>query len=115
MFSMASPLPLGKPALTIATVQETVGRYFGVSPEDLRSATRTAQIAWARQVAIHLIRQLTDRGTPEIGSAFGGRNHATVLHACKRVADRLVADPQAASDVNKLTELLSGNGADRTC
>ena len=55
---------------------------------ELISAIRTARIAWPRQVAIHLARELTHASLPAIGAAFGGRNHATVLHACKRVSER---------------------------
>ena len=57
--------------------------------QELVSAGRTARIAWPRQVAIHLARDLTDASLSAIGEAFGGRNHATVLHACKRVAERI--------------------------
>ena len=57
-----------------------------------RAAAR--RVAWARQVAMYLSRELTDATLPAIGRAFGGRNHTTVMHACRRTAERIAADPR---------------------
>jgi chromosomal replication initiator protein len=91
---------------SIATIQATVGAHFDLSVPELTSASRTARIAWPRQVAIHLARELTDASLIEIGEAFGGRNHATVLHACRRVAERINHDQQANNDVEEIAKAL---------
>ena len=60
----------------------------------MTSASRASHVAWPRQVAIHLALDPTCESLPRIGHAFGGRNHATVMHACKRVSERLKSDQQ---------------------
>jgi chromosomal replication initiator protein len=99
--------------ITIDAIQQTVGAHYDVSVDELTSAGRTARVAWPRQVAIHFARNLTDTSLEDIGAAFGGRNHATVLHACKRVSDRLVEDHDAASDVHNLEAVLRAGQGDR--
>ncbi len=101
--------------LSVGDVQAAVASYYELSVSELISSSRTARITWPRQVAIHLTRELTDASLHTIGQAFGGRSHATVLHACKRVSDRVAHDCQAASDVMELAEILSGKLADRSC
>jgi chromosomal replication initiator protein len=76
-------------------IQDVTAAAFGLQREELLSTCRTAHVAWARQVAMFLVREHTDATLPAVGRAFGGRNHTTVLHACRRVADRLAADPEA--------------------
>jgi chromosomal replication initiator protein len=97
---------------TIDAIKQAVGAHYDVSVAELVSARRTARVAWARQVAIHFARNLTETSLEEIGKAFG-RNHATVLHACKRVSDRLVNDPDAAADVHKLRAVVLAGQGDR--
>jgi chromosomal replication initiator protein len=96
----------GTDKLTIDMIQQAVAAHYGLSTAELVSAGRAARIAWPRQVAIHLTRTLTEASLETIGQAYGGRNHATVLHACKRVADRLVDDRDAGSDVHELEAVL---------
>jgi chromosomal replication initiator protein len=98
---------------TIEEIQAAVADHFDVSTAELVSASRTARIAWPRQIAIHLARELTGSSLHTIGAAFGGRNHATVLHACKRVSDRLADDPDLASDINTFSQRLRQRNADR--
>ena len=62
---------------------------------------------WPRQLAMYLARELTGQTLPAIGRAFGGRDHTTVLHACRRTAERMAADPDAQRTVRDLTERLS--------
>jgi chromosomal replication initiator protein len=100
-------------APSIPAIQETVATYYAVTTAELRSATRAARVSWPRQVAIHLARELTSTPLQAIGDAFGGRNHATVLHACKRVAERLKDDPQAVENIEELRNLISSGHADR--
>ena len=98
---------------TIAQVQAAVAAHFELTVEQLTSSSRVGAVNWPRQVAIHLARDLTGQSLPAIGRAFGGRNHATVLHACKRVSERLKRDRQAVHNVDELRRTLSGDHADR--
>ena len=93
-------------AATVTEIQERTAEAFGVSVEALVSASRAGNLAWPRQVAMYLARELTDQTLPAIGRAFGGRNHTTVLHAYKRTAERIAGDPDAFDVVRRLTELL---------
>ena len=92
---------------TVREIQQETCDAFGVSLEQLLSSNRTAPIAWPRQVAMYLARELTDQTLPAIGRAFGGRNHTTVMHACRRTAERIAADPDAYETVRRLTERLA--------
>jgi chromosomal replication initiator protein len=100
---------------SIASIQATVSAHFDLSVAELISASRTARIAWPRQLAIHLARELTDASLIDIGEAFGGRNHATVLHACRRVAERINNDQQANNDVEEIAKALRSKQGDRDC
>jgi chromosomal replication initiator protein len=100
---------------SIAQIQAQVASHYALAVSDLLSANRAARIAWPRQVAIYLTRELTNEPLHAIGEAFGGRNHATVLHACKRVSDRLVGDHDAGADLNDLKATLVDNQDDRGC
>jgi chromosomal replication initiator protein len=98
---------------TIGEIQSLVAAHYQLSVDQLKSASRTSRISWPRQVAIHLARDLTDASLPEIGRAFGGRNHATVVHACKRVSARLKDDPEAVDEITGLARRAAGDHADR--
>jgi len=102
---------------SLEEIQTAICERLGVSPEALTSADRTARVAWARQVAMYLSRELTDATLPAIGRAFGGRNHTTVLHACRRTTERIAQDAEAHELVRSLTAALqqpaAGAGADR--
>ncbi len=111
------PLARRNPAQppTIAEIQMTVADRFGLTVEQLVSSSRTARVNWPRQLAIQLARDLTSESLLAIGREFGGRNHATVLHACKRVSDRLKTDQQAVDDLARLRRQLSTDPDDRSC
>jgi chromosomal replication initiator protein len=98
---------------TIEAIQQAVSAYYSVTIEELLSPTRAARVAWPRQVAMHLARQLTGTSLKGIGHAFGGRNHATILHACKRVDKRLGDDLDASRSVDELHEALMSPQLDR--
>ncbi len=102
-------------SLSIASVQAVVAAHYGLSVDELISPSRAVRVAWPRQLAIHLARELTGAPLTTIGQAFGGRNHATVLHACRRVIARVSSDQQAAVDVDELARELRRTGGDRTC
>jgi chromosomal replication initiator protein len=107
--------PAGGGKLAIAQIQSAVASYFEISVAELISPSRATRLAWPRQVAIHLARELTDASLQTLGQSFGGRNHATVLHACKRVSDRLAQDQQAAADIHEIARTLAHEQGDRTC
>lgn len=100
-------------ACTVEEIQRATCERLGVSPDALRSPDRTARVAWARQVAMYLARELTGATLPAIGRAFGGRNHTTVLHACRRATERIAADAEAYELVRSLTADLQDADADR--
>jgi chromosomal replication initiator protein len=96
---------------SLREIQEQVCAAFDVSLDQLLSTSRVASVAWPRQVAMYLSRELTDATLPAIGRAFGGRNHTTVLYAHRRTAERIASDPEAYEAVRRLTlELRGGRG-----
>jgi chromosomal replication initiator protein len=95
-------------AITVAEIQERTAEAFGISVDALLSSSRATAVAWPRQIAMYLARDLTSQSLPAIGHAFGGRNHTTVLHACKRTAQRIADEPDAFEVVRRLTEALVG-------
>jgi chromosomal replication initiator protein len=92
--------------LTVEAIQEITAAAFGLSLEELLSSSRATRLAWPRQVAMYLAREHTGETLPAIGARFAGRNHTTVLHACRRTAERIAADPEAFDFVRRLTEQL---------
>jgi chromosomal replication initiator protein len=102
-------------APSIGEIQKIVAGHFNISVAQLTSASRASHVAWPRQVAIHLARDLTGESLPRIGQAFGGRNHATVMHACKRVSERLKSDQQVVDEIANLSARVSEGKADREC
>jgi chromosomal replication initiator protein len=94
---------------TLREIQQETCEAFGVSIDAMLSPSRAAPVTWPRQVAMYLARELTDQTLPAIGRAFGGRNHSTVLHACRRTAERIAEDPEAYEAVRRLTERLGHN------
>jgi chromosomal replication initiator protein len=101
-------------AITLDSIQQLVAAHFELSMTELVSSSRSARIAWPRQLAIHIARELTDASLAAIGEAFH-RNHATVLHACKRVSARVAEDQQASLELRELTTSISRQQPDRTC
>jgi chromosomal replication initiator protein len=109
------PRPPAKALSTsVDQIQQTVASYYGLALEQLTSASRAASVTWPRQVAIHLARSFTGASLHAIGDAFGGRNHATVLHACKRVTERMDLDQQAVHEIEELTNIIGRGRADRS-
>jgi chromosomal replication initiator protein len=87
-------------------IQAAVAAHYGISRPELLSPSRAARIAWPRQVAMYLARELTGQSLPAIGRDFGGRDHTTVMHACKRAATRIDSDRDARAAVDKLRRTL---------
>ncbi len=97
------------PLRSIADIQTLTCEHFGISHEELLSSTRTARIAWPRQVAMYLARELTGASLPAIGRDFGGRDHTTVLHACRRTSSRIADDESSRQAVENLRQLLDSH------
>lgn len=93
-------------AVTIDWIQKVVAEHFDIRLADMTSHRRPANIAMPRQIAMHLARELTKASLKEIGEAFGGRDHGTVIHACKAVAKKTAADEDLRRALNGLTEKL---------
>jgi len=94
-------------AISIANIQKTVARHYGLSVDALLSRSRTQTLARARQVAMALAKELTEDSLPAIGKAFGNRNHTTVLHACKHVQQLMQHDGSLHHDWDHLIRQLS--------
>jgi chromosomal replication initiator protein len=92
--------------LNVPTIQEVVAREWGVTPEGLRSKTRTKTLTTPRQIAMYLMRELLGLQLVEIGAAFGGRDHSTVIHSLERVAEMLADEPTVAERVARLRTML---------
>ena len=94
-------------AISIPNIQKTVADYYGLQVKDLLSKRRTRSLARPRQVAMALAKELTEHSLPEIGDAFAGRDHTTVLHACRQIRTLMEADGKLREDWDKLIRKLS--------
>jgi chromosomal replication initiator protein len=93
--------------ITMDNIQKTVAEYYKVRVADLLSKRRTRSIARPRQVAMALAKELTNHSLPEIGDAFGGRDHTTVIHACRKVAELKASDTRIQEDYANLERILT--------
>jgi chromosomal replication initiator protein len=101
-------LALQEKLVTIENIQKTVAEYYKIRIADLLSKRRSRSIARPRQVAMALAKELTNHSLPEIGDAFGGRDHTTVLHACRRVKELRETDRRVGEDYLNLLRTLAG-------
>jgi len=96
--------------ITIDTIQRIVSDYFNLTPNDLRGKKRTKAIAFPRQIAMYITRELTEYSTTEVGLEFGGRDHTTVMHACQRVDSKMQADPSLEPYIRNLIQKIKETG-----
>ena len=96
----------GRSVVSIDTIQKRVAEHFDIRLADMTSKRRPENIAFPRQIAMYLSRQLTESSLNTIGEAFGGRDHGTVLHACRLVKDRMQVDSQVRQVVSYLEKQL---------
>lgn len=96
----------GRHAITIEIIQKRVAEHYDIRLADMTSRRRPENIAFPRQVAMYLARQLTESSLNTIGEAFGGRDHGTVLHACRLVRGRMEVDPSVRQVVSYLEKQL---------
>ena len=100
-------LALQDKLVTVENIQKTVAGYFKIRVSDLLSKRRSRSIARPRQIAMALAKELTTHSLPEIGDAFGGRDHTTVLHACRRIKALRETETRVAEDYNNLLRTLT--------
>jgi len=96
----------GRYAVNIEVIQRKVAEHFDIRLADMTSKRRPENIAFPRQIAMFLARQMTDTSLSAIGEAFGGRDHGTVLHACRLVKDRMEVDANVRQVVSYLEKQL---------
>ncbi len=95
--------------ITIDIIQESVARFFNLSPTDFKAKKRTRAVAFPRQIAMYLSRQLTDFSLPKIGDEFGGRDHTTVMHAHDKITQALSNDPLLEKKVNEIIQRIQSD------
>ncbi|WP_250656061.1 chromosomal replication initiator protein DnaA [Alkalimarinus coralli] len=100
-------LALHEKQVSIDNIQRTVAEYYKIKVADLLSKRRTRSITRPRQVAMALSKELTNHSLPEIGDAFGGRDHTTVLHACKKIVELQETDPSIREDYQNFLRTLT--------
>ena len=101
-------LALQDKLVTIENIQKTVAEYFKIRIADLLSKSRRRSVTRPRQIAMSLTKELTTHSLPEIGDAFGGRDHTTVMHACRKIADLRESENRIAEDYQNLFRTLTG-------
>ena len=95
--------------ITGELILKKVAEYYKIRVEDFTSKKRTKQIAYPRQIAMYLCREMTNLSLPKIGELFGGRDHSTVIHACEKIADELRTDHTLQVTVSKIKSSLTAN------
>ncbi|WP_284709386.1 chromosomal replication initiator protein DnaA [Marinobacter sediminum] len=105
--SLKDLLALHEKQVSIDNIQRTVAEYYKIKVADLLSKRRTRTVTRPRQVAMSLSKELTNHSLPEIGDAFGGRDHTTVLHACKKIVELQETDPGIREDYQNFMRLLT--------
>ena len=105
--SLKDLLALQDKLVSVDNIQRTVAEYYKIKIADLLSKRRSRSVARPRQVAMALSKELTNHSLPEIGDAFGGRDHTTVLHACRKIAELREADADIREDYKNLLRTLT--------
>lgn len=105
--SLKDLLALHEKQVSIDNIQRTVAEYYKIKVADLLSKRRTRTVTRPRQMAMAMAKELTNHSLPEIGDAFGGRDHTTVLHACKKIVELQETDPGIREDYQNFMRLLT--------
>jgi chromosomal replication initiator protein len=92
--------------MSIDTIQRVVAEYYKLSPNDLKGKKRTQNIVLPRQISMYIAREITEYSLTEIGQTFGGRDHTTVMHACKIIEERIRSDPSMDSTIQSLIRMV---------
>ena len=93
--------------VSLSNIQRTVAEYYTIRVADLNSRRRNRSVARPRQVAMALAKELTNYSLPEIGDSFGGRDHTTVLHACRKIKELRETSSDMQEDYKNLLRLLT--------
>ena len=93
--------------ITIKLIQKEVSGFFHLKISDLKSKNRTRAVVFARHLAMFLCRELTNTSLPEIGKSFGGKDHTSVIHACKKINSELKSNPDIAHNIKQLKDIIS--------
>lgn len=96
----------GEQQISISSIQETVADHFSITLSDMKSKKRSRAVAFPRQIAMYLARELTNASLPQIGEEFGGRDHSTVLHACDKIQHQLEKDPGLQKQLEEIKQRL---------
>ncbi|MFP4362909.1 MAG: chromosomal replication initiator protein DnaA [Spirochaetia bacterium] len=96
--------------ITVDVIQRVVAEYFGLSHNDLKGRKKTKAIAFPRQVAMYITREMTEYSTTEVGLEFGGRDHTTVMHACSRIENKMRTDPTLEPIIQQLIRQIKEYG-----
>ncbi|NPC94893.1 chromosomal replication initiator protein DnaA [Bacillus sp. WMMC1349] len=100
-------IPSSKPkVITIKDIQRIVGQQYNIKLEDFKAKKRTKSVAFPRQIAMYLSREMTDSSLPKIGEEFGGRDHTTVIHAHEKISKLLSSDEQLQQQIKEIKEQL---------
>jgi chromosomal replication initiator protein len=105
--SLKDLLALQDRQISLDNIQRTVAEYYKIKLSDLLSPRRSRSVARPRQLAMALAKELTNHSLPEIGEGFGGRDHTTVLHACRKIKELRESDPDMHEDYKNLYRSLS--------
>jgi chromosomal replication initiator protein len=92
--------------VSVAVIQQVVAQHFQITVDDLNAKRRTSELAFARHVAMYLCRELAKSSFPEIARKFGGRDHATVIHACRKISRCIKEDPRVSAVVSEIAQRL---------
>ncbi|MBM7704223.1 chromosomal replication initiator protein DnaA [Metabacillus iocasae] len=100
-------IPSSKPKIiTIHDIQQVVGQHFNIKLDDFKAKKRTKSVAFPRQIAMYLSRELTDSSLPKIGEEFGGRDHTTVIHAHEKISKLVQTDAQLQKQIKEISDSL---------
>lgn len=92
--------------ITIEQIQQVVANHYGIKVAEMKGKKRTRSLAYPRQVAMYLTRELTDLSLPKIGEEFGGRDHTTVIHGCDKIANEIKQDPSLQITIKELIDTI---------
>ena len=91
----------------IRKIQKAVAEYFQISVDDMKSKKRSANLAFPRQVAMYLCRQLTDESFPKIGTEFGGKDHSTVMHSCDKIEAEMKVNKELVKTIENIKKTIT--------
>lgn len=103
LYALKDIMPPNRPKqVTIDVIKQIVAEHYNIRMQDFEVRNRTRSVAFPRQIAMYLSRELTDSSLPKIGEVFGGRDHTTVIHACEKIAEDIKNDPAFSATIEQL-------------